>query len=268
MSGERLSAVVVDDDADVRALLSRFLTDTGLVTVVGEAADGRGAIEVVEASDPDVVLLDVRMPVMDGLEALPLVREAAPLATVVAFSGLGDEELQSEALSAGATAFLAKGVRLRDLVEEVLSIAGAPSAQGELAAALHLQNQPLSGRRARGFVRGHLVRWGCGHLLDDAELLTTELVNNAVLHTESSIELRVRLRQGRVRIAVTDSGRGLPERRSGDLEATSGRGLLLVAAMATDWGATARPEGKTVWFELGDEARSLDEALFAPGGER
>jgi CheY-like chemotaxis protein len=263
MSAERLSAVVVDDDADVRALLSRFLTDTGRVSVVGEAADGRRAIEVVAAADPDVVLLDVRMPVMDGLEALPLVREAAPLATVVAFSGLGDEALQSEALSAGATAFLAKGMRLRDLVDDILSIAGVASGAGEVTAAVQLPNQPLSGRRARRFVRGHLTRWRCVHLLDDAELLTTELVNNAVLHTDSSIELRLRLRQGRVRIAVRDSGGGLPERRSGDLEATGGRGLLLVAAMATDWGATAGPDGKTVWFELGNEARVIDDALFA-----
>jgi CheY-like chemotaxis protein len=260
MGTERLSAVVVDDDADVRALLRRLLADTGRVEIVGEAGDGREAIEVVRAVAPDVVLLDVRMPVMDGLAALPSVRAAAPLATVIAFSGLGSEGLRSEALSAGATAFLEKGVRLRDLVDDVLAIAGAPAAEGEPSAVLSLANHVLSGRRARGFVRGHLARWGYSHLLDEAELLTAELVNNAVLHTDSGIRLQMRVRDGRLRVAVTDSGGGLPEPRSGDVEAIGGRGLLLVAAMSTDWGTTAGPEGKTVWFELlGETARAAPE---------
>jgi DNA-binding NarL/FixJ family response regulator len=267
MADGRFSAVVVDDDADVRALLRRFLEDTGRVSVVGEAADGRTAVDVVAQTRPDIVVLDVRMPVMDGLEALPYVRAAAPHAAVVAFSGLGDERLRSEALSAGASAFLAKGLRLKDLVDDVLAVAGGGSDAGDEVAMVQLANHPLSGRRARGFVRGHLTRAGAAHLLDAAELLTAELVNNAVLHTDSSVELRVRMREGRVRVAVTDQGGGLPERRSGDLEATNGRGLLLVAAMSSDWGATATPTGKTVWFELSDHARGHRPARLGAEGE-
>jgi CheY-like chemotaxis protein len=84
VNGESLAAVVVDDDADVRALLCRFLEDTGRVAVVGQAGNGLDAIDVVAETVPDVVLMDVRMPVMDGLEALPRVRATAPRSPIAA----------------------------------------------------------------------------------------------------------------------------------------------------------------------------------------
>ena len=250
MDHPRLSAVVVDDNADLRALLRQCLQETGRIEVTGEAADGRTAIRVVEATEPDLILLDLRMPVMDGLEALPRMREAAPRATVIAFSGVDDEQLRARAIAAGAAAFLPKGAGVPDLIDDVLQLSAADGTRTEQEAALQLDNDTTSGRAARRFVREELGRWNAGQLLDEAELLTTELVNNAVVHTDSDVHLHMQLRRGRLRVAITDSGGGLPERRSGHVEATNGRGLLLVAAMATDWGATAGPGGKTVWFEL------------------
>ena len=79
------TAVVVDDDADIRVLLDTFLRLRD-VEVVGEAADGAEAIDLVTRAHPDVVVLDLTMPEHGGLEALPQIRAAAPSSTVVVFS--------------------------------------------------------------------------------------------------------------------------------------------------------------------------------------
>jgi DNA-binding NarL/FixJ family response regulator len=79
------TAVVVDDDVDIRALLDVFLRLHD-VRVVGQAADGAAALDLVNESHPDVVVLDLTMPEHGGLEALPQIRAAAPSSTVVVFS--------------------------------------------------------------------------------------------------------------------------------------------------------------------------------------
>ena len=82
-------AVVIDDTRDIRELLSIVLTRRGM-HVVGEAGDGREGVDVVRSERPDVVLLDLAMPVMDGIEALPLIRALVPDARIIvlsAFSG-------------------------------------------------------------------------------------------------------------------------------------------------------------------------------------
>ena len=78
-------AVVIDDTTDIRDLL-RFALSRGGMDVVGEAGDGQAGVEVVREERPDVVLLDLAMPVMDGVEALPLIRELVPDAQIIVFS--------------------------------------------------------------------------------------------------------------------------------------------------------------------------------------
>ena len=80
-------AVVIDDTSDIRDLMSMVLTRSGM-EVVGEAGDGRAGVDVVRAERPDVVLLDLAMPVMDGMEALPLIRELVP--AIVQQQGTGE----------------------------------------------------------------------------------------------------------------------------------------------------------------------------------
>ena len=89
-------AVVIDDTTDIRDLL-RFALSRGGMDVVGEAGDGQAGVEVVREERPDVVLLDLAMPVMDGVEALPLIRELVPDAQIIVFSafagGMSDQVL-------------------------------------------------------------------------------------------------------------------------------------------------------------------------------
>jgi CheY-like chemotaxis protein len=84
--GKRI--LVVDDEPDIRLLVRLYATSVGH-EVVAEAADGRQAIEMARAHRPEVVVLDVMMPGMSGLDALPAIREACPDATVVIYSVLG-----------------------------------------------------------------------------------------------------------------------------------------------------------------------------------
>jgi YesN/AraC family two-component response regulator len=81
--------LIVDDEPDIRLVVRVFATSIGH-EIVAEAADGREAIELARQHQPEVVILDVMMPGMTGLEALPEIRAACPDATVIIFSVLGN----------------------------------------------------------------------------------------------------------------------------------------------------------------------------------
>ncbi|MEV4557240.1 ATP-binding protein [Kitasatospora sp. NPDC049285] len=100
--------------------------------------------------------------------------------------------------------------------------------------------------------------------LRDVELLSSELITNAVSHTHALCVVSVSWHGERLRVEVLDGSHELPAPGGVDLEATDGRGLFLVAALATDWGAEPDPAGKRVWFEVGTSAAvSGDERLTA-----
>jgi len=106
-------AVVIDDSTDIRELLVIVLTRSGM-QVVGQAGDGKAGVEVVRAERPDVVLLDLAMPVMDGVEALPIIRELVPDARIIvlsAFAGAVSEQV----LEWGADGYLLKGTPLSEI---------------------------------------------------------------------------------------------------------------------------------------------------------
>ena len=119
----RARAVVIDDATDIRELLCTVLRRSG-IEVVGEAGDGKAGVEVVRAERPDVVLLDLAMPVMDGVEALPLIRELVPDAQIIvisAFAGAVSEQV----LDWGADGYLQKGTPLKAIVAYVEEKLGA-----------------------------------------------------------------------------------------------------------------------------------------------
>ena len=115
-----------------------------------------------------------------------------------------------------------------------------------------LPASPSSARLARQLTRGALQ--GCPDpLVDVAELLVSELVGNAVRHASSAPVMRIEVESGSVRVIVQDDSSALPvlpEFYEPDPEADSGRGLLLVASLATTWGWSKTPDGKRVWFTL------------------
>ena len=104
-----LRVLIADDYSDMRRLLRIQLERAG-VDVVGEAADGAETVALARELMPDVIVMDLAMPVMDGLQALPEIRTVAPGATVVVLSGFASSLLEDKAIAAGATRFLEKGV--------------------------------------------------------------------------------------------------------------------------------------------------------------
>ena len=121
-----MRVLLVDDAADVRRLIAALIDvhDQGW-SVVGEAANGREAIENAPPSDPDLVLLDLSMPVMDGLEALPHLRRAVPGAAVVVLSGFPSDAAQQAALAAGAHGYLEKDALVDSLIPRLQAILDA-----------------------------------------------------------------------------------------------------------------------------------------------
>jgi DNA-binding NarL/FixJ family response regulator len=117
-----IRVVLCDDTRDIRLLLSLALELAGGFEVVGEAADGEEAIAQVTTHQPDVVLLDLAMPVLDGLQALPEMRERAPRSLVVVLSGFGADAMGEEAVRLGATTYVQKGVNPTELAEQLRSL--------------------------------------------------------------------------------------------------------------------------------------------------
>jgi DNA-binding NarL/FixJ family response regulator len=121
-----LTAVIVDDTPDIRMLTRLALEMDGGVRVVGEAENGRDGIDVVQRHQPDVVVLDMAMPVMDGLEALPHIKRACPTARVLVVSGFDDATVARSAAEVGADDFLQKGAPPAVLLERVHALAARP----------------------------------------------------------------------------------------------------------------------------------------------
>jgi len=110
--------VVVDDDAAARELLCDVLAAGG-VEVLGEAADGLDGVRMTLELEPDVVLMDMRMPVLGGIEATQRLHQELPCTQVVVLTAYGDHESQRGAGNAGAYAFLLKDTSTKLLLEVV-----------------------------------------------------------------------------------------------------------------------------------------------------
>jgi DNA-binding NarL/FixJ family response regulator len=115
----RIRVLVADDHAVVRRGLSTFLGLQPDLAVVGEAADGAEAVERAVAEGADVVVMDLAMPRVDGIEATRLVREARPEAKVLVLSSFSDDERVLPALQAGADGYLTKDASPEELAESI-----------------------------------------------------------------------------------------------------------------------------------------------------
>lgn len=109
-------------------------------------------------------------------------------------------------------------------------------------------------------------------LLDTAQLLLTELLSNALRHSETPLLVAAALKDGRLRVDVTDSGHRMPKLRQAGPDETAGRGLQLVDSLSSSWGVTPLEHGKRVWFELDPAAPPVtgsadEQALLAAWGD-
>ena len=246
------SVLIADDDSDHRLLQRVTLGRSGRFDVVAEAADGEEAVRLAIEHRPDLVLLDLSMPRVDGLEALPQLRAALPETRVIVTSAFARDQFAPAVLRAGAVGYLEKGMPQARVVDEILALAGLLEVVEQAVAAAKAQLAPelRSAGQARKFVDETLRRWDCGEQLDVVTLLVSEVVTNAIVHAGTDVEVSVELRPTAVRIEVSDEETGLPAPRVATDEETSGRGLALVEALASAWGVETRPEGKVVWFEV------------------
>ncbi|MEW6058721.1 MAG: response regulator [Actinomycetota bacterium] len=144
-----MRVLVVDDNAGFRESLLALL-DTGDLDVVGEAESGADALDLVGTADPDIVLMDVRMPGMDGIEATRLLKETHPSVGVVALSGHEDQDIVREMLVAGASGYVLKDSDGDEILKAVgraatgggvLSPAVTPSVIEELTEALERERR-------------------------------------------------------------------------------------------------------------------------------
>ena len=114
--------LLADDHQMLRQAVRRALEDSGL-TVVGEAADGNEAVNLVQTLLPDVVLMDVSMPVLDGIEATRRITAAGSRARILVLTMHDEDALRARAIRAGAAGFLTKDCELREVVDSVKAVA-------------------------------------------------------------------------------------------------------------------------------------------------
>jgi len=240
-----VSVLLVEDVPELRSVIRQTLRLRGGFEVVGEAADGASAIAAAAPHQPDVVVLDLGLPDLAGHEVLTRLRAVSPVAQVVVYTGSFTPDRTP--LAGEVEAFLTKDHDVAYLVD-LLSRLGRRRYE---TAALAVGPHPREVGRARRFVAEQCRVWGCGDLTEDAELVASELVTNALLHGGGQHELRVGLSDAALRIQVIDHGAGMPDPRTAGQRDEHGRGLLLVSALCAAWGVEALPGGgKMVWAEL------------------
>jgi len=126
VSRERTVRVLIcDDDPSLRTLLRIAFALEPDLEIVADASDGLEAIDLAGRHRPDVILLDLGMPRMDGLQALPKLRETVPDASIVVFSGYQESLLGKQALSLGAVAYVEKGASPSALADTIRDAAMA-----------------------------------------------------------------------------------------------------------------------------------------------
>jgi DNA-binding NarL/FixJ family response regulator len=142
-----IRVLVVDDHAVVRDGLERILNNSDDMQVVGTAADGAAAIALAERERPDVVLMDLSMPGMDGVDATRSLITAHPDVKVVVLTSFGDQRRILDALGAGAVGYLFKDANPAEIVAAVRTVVegGAPLDPKAARVLLDAQRQPRGG---------------------------------------------------------------------------------------------------------------------------
>lgn len=119
-----IRVLIVDDQALIRTGIATLLSRKADIEVVGQAGNGREALDLVASLDPDVVLMDVMMPVMDGVEATRTLAKRGPRPVVIMLTTFHDDERVLQSIAAGARGYLLKDVDHRVLADSIRTVAG------------------------------------------------------------------------------------------------------------------------------------------------
>ena len=229
-----------------------LLRADGSTVQVGLAGTLLGIVAGPELADATVVLApgDSLVLFTDGIterHAKDRFFEEEGLAQVLGRCAGFTADTLAERIETAARAFVEDAPR-DDLA--ILVVRVPERAASTTSASTDLPAHPLSARRARRFVLTALDAFGVRGLDEVAELLTSEVVTNAVVHAHSGVRVSVEGIPGGARISVADSNPLIPALRRPVHEAEHGRGLHLVDALAARWGVDPAGEGKAIWFEL------------------
>ncbi|WP_030187199.1 response regulator [Streptomyces violaceorubidus] len=190
-----IRVLIADDETMMRAGARAILSADPEIEVVAEASDGREAVELVLRHRPDVALLDVQMPHLDGLDASSAILRSGVGTAVIIFTTFGKDDYISRALSEGASGFLLKSGDPRDLIAGVRAVAdGAAYLSPE--AAHHVIRGMSSGRTARGAAARERVGRLSAREQEVLALLGQGLAN-------AQIARRLRLVEGTVKTHVS-----------------------------------------------------------------
>jgi DNA-binding NarL/FixJ family response regulator len=191
-----ISVMVVDDHAVVRAGLARVLGTAPDLQIVAQASDGNEALELLTQVEPDVILMDLSMPGMDGITATRRILARRPQACVVALTSFGDRERVITMVDAGARGYLVKDGDPEELVSAIRAAAAGGSPLAPVAASALLRS-----RQARSYLQDLTARER-----EVLELLAAGLSNRAIGERLGVTEATVKAHLTRVytRLGVTD----------------------------------------------------------------
>ncbi len=213
-----IRVLVVDDDALVRSGLVMILGGAPDVELVGQAVNGRDGVEAARRHRPDVVLMDIRMPVMDGLEATEALGSWDDPPKVIVLTTFDADDYVARALGAGASGFLLKDTPPVDIIDAIRRVADgdpmlSPSVTSKLIAQLTTGSAPDRARTAKGKLsllteREHEVAVAVGAGLSNAEIaarlyLSVPTVKAHVGHLFTKLEVTNRVQ---IAICVHDAG--------------------------------------------------------------
>lgn len=186
-----IRVVLADDIADIRLLLRANLQARGNFEVVAEAGDGLTAIDAVVHHRPDVIVLDLSMPVLDGLEAIPVLRQRVPECAIVVLSGFDASRMADQTLGLGADAYLTKGTRPDEIAAAIRRVVDTRS-----PAAAYADGLLVNGWAAPIVDGGRSIEVAYRSQNDLLPMLAHELLNSITVIAGYAATLRTSPAQG------------------------------------------------------------------------